>query len=58
MPFDPDSSSPSNPYKRGERAGLALAFFFFSSFGQFLHTERTLSGARDPKLTAEAFCSR
>jgi len=28
MPFDPDSSSPSNRYKRGERAGPALARFF------------------------------
>jgi len=27
MPFDPNLSSPSNAYKRGERAGLALARF-------------------------------
>jgi len=27
MPFDPDSSSFSNPYKRGERVGLALDRF-------------------------------
>jgi len=27
MPFEPDSSSPSNPYKKGERAGHALARF-------------------------------
>jgi len=27
MPFDPDSFSLLNPYKRGEREGLALARF-------------------------------
>jgi len=27
MPFDPDLSSPLNPYKRGEGVGLALARF-------------------------------
>jgi len=42
MPFDPDSSSPPNPYKRGERGGPALARFlqvlanFFKLYAHYL----------------------
>ena len=49
MLFDPNLSFPSNPYKWGARAGFGLAFFKLIGI---------LSGAKDPKLTAEAFGSR
>jgi len=57
MPFDPDSSSPSNPYKKGEKAGLALARFL-QVLANFFKLNAQISGDRDTKITAEAFGSR
>jgi len=58
MPFGPNLSSPSNPYKRGARAGFALPRFpqvlaNFFKLNAYSRVPGTLSFLQKPLVPAE-----